>query len=76
MGLFDLLSKDKRDERARANHIKKALDKFAQSADRMRALEALAEDGSEESLYALLRRFGVKYDKTIESLGNCTLSGR
>src|SRR5688500_2319870 len=66
MGLFDLLSKDKRDERARANNIKKALDKFAQSGDRMRALEALADDGCEEALYALLRRFGVKYDKTIE----------
>jgi HEAT repeat protein len=66
MGLFDLLSKDKRDERARSKNIKQAVNKFAQSADRMRALESLAEDGSEEALYGLLRRFGLMYDKTIE----------
>jgi hypothetical protein len=66
MGLFDLLSKEKRDERARSKNIQKALNKYAQSPDRMRALEALVEDGSEEATYALLRRFAVNYDKTIE----------
>jgi hypothetical protein len=66
MGLFDLLSKDKRDERARSKNVKMAVDKFKQSADRSKALEALAEDGSEEALYGLLRRFGMNYDKTIE----------
>lgn len=66
MGLFDLLSKDKRDERTRAKNIKQAVNKFAQSADRSAALRALADDGSEEALYGLLRRFGLMYDKTIE----------
>jgi HEAT repeat protein len=66
MGLFDLLSKDKRDERARARNAQRALNKYSQSVDRMKALEALASDGSEEALYALLRRFGMMYDKTIE----------
>lgn len=66
MGFFDLLSKERRDERARSKNIQRALNKYAQSADRMRALEALAEDGSDESCYALLRRFGLMYDKTIE----------
>jgi len=66
MGLFDLLSKDKRDERARSKNIQRALNKYAQSPDRMKALEALSDEGSDEALYALLRRFGVKYDKTIE----------
>jgi len=66
MGLFDLLSKDKRDERARSKNINQAVNKYAQSADRMKALEALADDGSDDALYGLLRRFGMMYDKSIE----------
>jgi len=66
MGLFDLLSKEKRDERARAKNIQRGVNKYAQSADRMKALEALSDDGSDEALYGLLRRFGMMYDKTIE----------
>jgi hypothetical protein len=66
MGLFDLLSRDKREERARTRNIQRALNKYAQSVDRTKALEALADDGSEEALLGLLRRFGVMYDKTIE----------
>ena len=66
MGLFDLLSKDKRDERARSRNIQQAVNKYAQSADRMKALDALADDGSEEALYGLLKRFGMMYDKSIE----------
>jgi hypothetical protein len=66
MGLFDLFDKEKRRESARSKHMQKAVHKFAQSPDRMRALEALADDGSDEALYGLLRRFGMKYDKTIE----------
>jgi hypothetical protein len=66
MGVFDLFAKDKRDERTRAKHLAKAIDKYAQSIDRMKALEALAADGSVEALYGLLRRFGVMYDKTID----------
>jgi hypothetical protein len=66
MGLFDLLSKDKRDERARSRNIAQAVNKYAQSADRMKALEALADDGSDDALYGLLKRFGMMYDKSIE----------
>ncbi len=66
MGLLDLFAKDKRDERARTKNIARALNKYAQSGDRMRALEALAADGSDEALYGLLRRFALMYDKTIE----------
>lgn len=66
MGFFDLLSKDKRGERARSKNLQRAINKYAQSVDRMRALEALYEDGSDEALYGMLRRFGLMYDKTIE----------
>jgi hypothetical protein len=66
MGIMDLFSKQGRTERARASNIKGALNKYAQSADRFRNLQALRDDGSEEALYGLLRRFGMMYDKTIE----------
>jgi hypothetical protein len=66
MGILDLFSKQGRKARARASNIKGAVAKFAQSADRFKALQALRDDGSEEALYGLLRRFGMMYDKTIE----------
>ena len=66
MGMFDLFSKEGRQHRARASAIKKAVDKYQQSPDRMRALQTLRDDGSEEALYGLMRRFGMMYDKTIE----------
>ena len=66
MGLLDLFSKDKRDERALAKNIERATNKNAQSLDRLRALEALANDGSDDALYGLLRRFGFAFHKTIE----------
>ena len=66
MGFLDLFSKQGRTERARAGNIKGAVNKYDQSADRFRNLQALRDDGSEEALYGLLRRFGMMYDKTIE----------
>jgi len=62
MGLFDVFSK----ERSRDRNASRAINKYSQSADRMKALQALAADGSPEALYALLRRFGMMYDKTID----------
>ena len=67
MGLLDIFkSKDERAEKSREKTIARALNKYAQSPDRLRALEALAQDGSEEALFGLLRRFGFQYDKSIE----------
>jgi len=66
MGILDLFSKQGRTERARASNIKTAVNKYAQSPDRFKALQSLRDDGSEEALYGLLRRFGMMYDKTIE----------
>lgn len=66
MGLFDIFSKEKRENRARAGNIARAINKYAQSGDRYRAMEALATDGSEDATYGLLRRFGMMYDKSIE----------
>ena len=64
MGLFDFLSGGKGGSLKKT--IAKANNKDAQSIDRFKALEALAEDRSEEALVGLLRRFNFTYDKTIE----------
>jgi hypothetical protein len=66
MGLFDIFSKEKREARARAGNIQRTINKYSQSGDRYRAMEALAIEGSDEALYGLVRRFGMMYDKTIE----------
>jgi hypothetical protein len=66
MGILDLFSKQNRVERARASTIKGALNKYAQSGDRFKNLQALRDDGTEEAIYGLMRRFGMMYDKTIE----------
>jgi hypothetical protein len=66
MGLFGIFSKEGREQRSRVKNIRRAVDKFAQSADRFKSLEALVSDGSPEAIYGLLRRFGMMYDKTIQ----------
>jgi len=66
MGLLDIFSKEKREARARAGNLQRTINKYSQSGDRYRAMEALAVEGSDEALYGLLRRFGMMYDKSIE----------
>ena len=66
MGLFDIFSKEKREERSRAGNIQRAMNKYAQTGDRYKAMEGLASEGSDEALYGLMRRFGMMYDKSIE----------
>lgn len=60
--VFGLFSKDRSLKRA----MDKTVSKLAQSPDRLAAMDKLAHDGSEESLYALCRRFSFSYDKMIE----------
>lgn len=63
---MDRFSKDGRDQRAREKNAAQAINKWAQSPDRMKALQALRDDGSTEALFALMKRFGMMYDKSIE----------
>jgi HEAT repeat protein len=65
MGLFDLFSGGKGPSGMK-KLVAKANNKDAQSVDRWKALEALRDDGSEEAIAGLLRRFSFVYDKTIE----------
>ncbi len=64
MGLFDFLSGG--GGGALKKTIARANNKDAQSVDRWKALEQLRDDGSDEALGGLLRRFSFVYDKTIE----------
>ncbi len=66
MGFLDRFSKDTRDARAREKNAARTINKYAQSPDRMKAMQELRDDGSTEALYALMRRFGMMYDKSIE----------
>jgi HEAT repeat protein len=66
MGVFDIFRKDGRQQRARDKNISRAVNKYSQSPDRLKALQSLRDDGSPEALYGMLRRFGMMYDKTIE----------
>ncbi len=60
--VFGLFSKEK----ALKKTIDRALNRVSQSSDRWAAMEKLREDGSEEALLALCKRFSFSYDKTIE----------
>lgn len=60
--VFGLFSKEKSLQRT----IERATNKLAQQADRFPALERLLEDGSQEALFGLCRRFGVTSQKSVE----------
>jgi hypothetical protein len=60
--VFGLFSK----ERALQKTIEKATNKLAQQPDRWGALEKLKEDGSDEALFGLTKRFGITAMKGVE----------
>jgi HEAT repeat protein len=60
--VFGLFSKEAKLQRL----IKKAGNQLSQSPERHGAMEGLLNEGSEEALYHLLRRFTFNYSKTLE----------
>ena len=60
--VFGLFSK----ERAIQKTIERATNKLAQQVDRWGALERLKEDGGEEALFGLCKRFSITASKGIE----------
>lgn len=60
--VFGYFSKERQLQRL----IKKASNQLSQSPERHAALDRLREEGSEEALYHLLRRFTFTYSKTLE----------
>lgn len=66
MGLLGFLSKEGRERRSLEKNAARVVNKFAQSPDRYKAMQALLSDGSPASVFAALKRFGMMYDKSIE----------
>lgn len=60
--VFGLFSK----ERSLQKTIEKATNKLAQQPDRWSALEKLREDGTDEALFGLCKRFGITSMKGVE----------
>jgi hypothetical protein len=60
--VFGLFSK----ERALQKTIEKATNKLAQQPDRWGALEKLREDGTDDALFGLCKRFGITSMKGVE----------
>jgi hypothetical protein len=60
--VFGLFSKEKALQRL----VEKALNKLSQQPDRWGALERLRDDGSEDALYGLCRRFSIQSMKGVE----------
>src|SRR5664279_6385695 len=60
--VFGLFSKDKALQRT----IEKATNKLAQQPDRWCALEKLREEGTDDALYGLCKRWGVTSMKGVE----------
>lgn len=60
--VFGLFSK----ERALQKTIERATNKLAQQVDRWGALEKLKEDGTDEALFGLCKRFGITSMKGVE----------
>lgn len=60
--VFGLFSKD----RSLRRTIEKATNKLAQQQDRFAALERLRDDGSDEALFGLCKRFGITSTKGVE----------
>jgi HEAT repeats len=66
MGLLDFLKKEGRERRNLERNVSRAVNKYAQSPDRYKALQALIDDGTPDAIYGAVRRFGMMYDKSIE----------
>ncbi len=60
--VFGLFSKEKSLQKT----IERATNKLAQQADRWGALEKLREDGTDEALFGLCKRFGITSMKGVE----------
>ncbi len=65
MGLFDFFKQDAKDARAVARWQKRLMNKYMQTAERKRAIEALTKIGTTEAVTALLGRYKYRTEATI-----------
>lgn len=66
MGLLGFLSKDGRERRSLEKNSARVVNKFTQSPDRYKAMQSLLAEGSGDAIFAVMKRFGMMYDKSIE----------
>ncbi len=66
MGIKDLFSSDARSKKRIDRWIRTATNPYAQSADRYHAMQQLLDDGSEEALVGVFKRFTIASTKSIE----------
>lgn len=66
MGLKDLFSSGGRAKSRLDKHVKVITNPYTQSADRYASMQSLLEDGSDEALVGLMKRFTVVSTKSIE----------
>ncbi len=80
MGLFDFFKADARESRSVAKYAKLVMQKYQQTAERKRGIEALTAIGTDEAIIALLQRYKYRTDATIvdedekEMVYNCVVS--
>lgn len=65
MALFDFLDKDKRAAKRVERNIKRLTNAYMQSEERMKSADLLREDGGEEAIYGLLKRFTVRSSNQV-----------
>ncbi|RMG99080.1 MAG: HEAT repeat domain-containing protein [Deltaproteobacteria bacterium] len=66
MGIKDLFSSDARNKKRIDRWIRTAINPYAQSADRYHAMQQLLDDGSEDALVGVFKRFTIASTKSIE----------
>jgi hypothetical protein len=66
VGLKDLFSTSGRAKSRLDKHVKVITNPYTQSADRYAAMQSLLDDGSEEALVGLMKRFTIIATKSIE----------
>lgn len=65
MAVLDFLNKDKRAVKRVERHTKRLTNAYMQSEERMKSAGILQEDGGEEAIYGLLRRFTIKSSNQV-----------
>jgi len=57
-----MFSKEERQAKALQKNLKKTINRLIQTEERYGAMQALIDDGSDEAIYGLLRRFTIAAD--------------
>ncbi len=65
MAILDFFDKEKRSAKKVETNLKKLINPYRQTEERLQCAEALAADGREEAIYGLLRRFTIRASNQV-----------